>query len=783
MLERGVDDSMTQPNVRVRLRMEPDQIGITTGKCRDCDGELLVQVRYPGKQPRFEAASDLEPADAVLTVEDVIESGRFERTSTLRKHLTAVQLQGRISDLIYSLNITNTDFMPHQFKPLLALLDSPSRGLLVADEVGLGKTIEAGLIWTELRFRTQATRLLVVCPAMLVEKWKSELSRRFGARPQIVEAGALVSLLDEGLDPSRDTVLICSLQGLRPPRGWDDDDKPADGPAALLARRLQEHTDQTLFDLTVIDEAHYLRNEETASAKLGQLLRPVSEHLLLLSATPINLRSADLFNLLRLVDPDKFSNSRIFEQVLGANLPLVRTASHLKRERATPASVSEHLADAGTHWLLRNSEGLRLLQEELGAMPANTPIAPDRRVELLHRLERVNLLGNAIVRSRKREVFERRVERNASRWAASMTDAENALYTMVSEAIRSYAMGHAGVEGFLLAMPQRQMSSSMYAAASQWLGRMPSSDESQELLYESMGNELSLDLRPVANHVARHIAGRVDLDELRLQDSKFELLKQLVLSHQRDYPTEKVLVFSYFRPTLDYLQQRLAEIGVQAMVVKGGDDKQALIDEFRESLEHQVLLSSEVASEGVDLQFMRVVVNYDLPWNPMKVEQRIGRVDRIGQQSDTISILNLVYADTIDDRILTRLYERLRLFEDALGCTEEVLGDSIATLNRELLSRTLTPDQELARIDHACAAIERRKREMQEVMDHEADLMGLGDYVRANIENAHNNQRRISDRDLLQLLRDYLDLEAPGYCSAWTRPTRPKDGCACRQMP
>src|SRR5690606_14634498 len=112
---------------------------------------------------------DLEPADTELDDREQVLAGKFASASHLRKRLTSVQLAGQLSEMIYSLDTTDTQFMPHQFKPLLALLDSPSKGVLIADEVGLGKTIEAGLIWTELRFRTHATRLLVVCPAVLTD--------------------------------------------------------------------------------------------------------------------------------------------------------------------------------------------------------------------------------------------------------------------------------------------------------------------------------------------------------------------------------------------------------------------------------------------------------------------------------------------------------------------------------------------------------------------------------------------------------------------------------------
>lgn len=766
--------SLRLAGTRVRLRYDPAQVGECTGKTHTDGGDLLVQVHFAGKRPQFQMVGDLESANIALDDATVIREGRFARSGSLRKRLTAVQLGGRLSELIYSLDTTNTEFMPHQFKPLLALLDSPSKGLLIADEVGLGKTIEAGLIWTELRFRTNATRLLVVCPAMLCEKWKQELAGRFGTHARIMGAVELLDCLESAGASPTGFAVICSLQGTRPPYGWDDDKEPNNLPAAQLARKLalEGEAENMLFDLAVIDEAHHLRNHETSSAELGRLLRPVSDHLVLLSATPINTRSSDLFNLVSLVDPDQFQYPHLFEQILDANRPLVQAANQLKRKQVTTEAITQCLDEAAAHWLFESSASLKLLRQEVQALPMSRPLSVEQRVEINQRIERVNLLGQVVVRARKRDVFEKRVERKPGRLAATMSPPEVALYLAVTEAITSYAMQNQGVKGFLLAMPQRQMASSMYAAAKRWLAPIVNTNDLDELASEAFDVIDADSASPIVAHVAKAVAGRVDLSALRREDSKFNILLEMLNRYLRDHSQEKVLLFSYFRDTLDYLRERLEEADINALVVKGGDNKQALINEFRDSNRYRVLLASEVASEGVDLQFMRLIVNYDLPWNPMKVEQRIGRIDRIGQQADAITIVNMVYANTIDDRILVRLYDRLRLFEDALGCTEEVLGDSISKLSKELLSARLTPEQEIARIEDTRAAIEQRRRDMVLVEESEADLVGLGDFVRSRVRRAHETQRRITDDDLLAHIRDFLEDNAQGFVLRM-EPTQP----------
>ena len=759
------EQSLSQAGTRVMLRHDSGMIGECTGRTRDDGDGLMVQVRFPGQQAQFEMAEDLEPAENEPDEHAQIMTGRFARSAHMRKRLTAVQLAGQLSEMIYSLDTTDTEFMPHQFKPLLALLDSPSKGVLIADEVGLGKTIEAGLIWTELRFRTSATRLLVVCPAVLTEKWKQELFRRFGTNAQVMNATELLHHLKQGDAGPKVTAIICSLQGIRPPTDATEEDSASHSSSAKLARFLDESVDQTLFDLVVIDEAHYLRNRETSSAFLGQLLRPVADYFVLLSATPVNNRSSDLFNLVSLVDPDQFRFESEFENVLGANLPLVRLANQLKRPNATVEMVREALDEAAEHWMFENSASLDLVRSDIEGRTNDEGLSPEERVALSHRLERVNLLGQIVVRSRKRDVLQNRVDRKVENHPVPMTATEQEFYRRVTEAVMNYALTHNGVHGFLLATPQRQMSSCMYAAAKRWVGvnSAMTSEESAEFVYDTFGVDADEAGDSASGFVARAIAGHVDLADLRANDSKYEQLESLLQHYFKIESGEKAIVFSYFRDTLDYLKERLDAVGIPALVVKGGDDKQTRIEEFKQSDRYRVLLASEVAAEGVDLQFMRFLVNYDLPWNPMRIEQRIGRIDRIGQVAEAITIVNLVYKDSIDDRILVKLFEKLRIFEDALGSTEEVIGEGINLLTKDLLSARRTVQQQDALIDQTRIAMENKRRDLAAVEEHEADFVGLGEYVRDRVSHARNTQRRITDEDLRRHILEFLVEHAPGY--------------------
>ena len=182
---------MIPAGVRVRRIADPGRIGVTTGRRREFAGKERVQVQFPDRA-EFIAADQIEVVESDEDFWDQIKKGRFGRALNLRQTLTFHRLSGRLGNVIYSMQTTNTDFYAYQFKPVLKLLNSPTNGILIADEVGLGKTIEAGLIWTELRARFDARRLLVVCPAMLREKWQEELRERFGVSPKLTDVGNLL---------------------------------------------------------------------------------------------------------------------------------------------------------------------------------------------------------------------------------------------------------------------------------------------------------------------------------------------------------------------------------------------------------------------------------------------------------------------------------------------------------------------------------------------------------------------------------------------------------------
>ena len=750
------------PGTRVRLISDPGRVGTTTGKLRKRDGRVFWKITFSdGSQYISEKQLEIIQAD----IEDGLELlnlGKFGRARDLRGAITHIRLSGRLADLIYSMETTNTDFYPYQFKPVLNFLESPSGGILIADEVGLGKTIEAGLIWTELRSRYDTRRLMVLCPAMLREKWKLELQHRFGIKARIVDTGETLQTFREYRSGDlNDFAIVASMQGLRPNRGWEDDPVVANKTSVKLANFLNENAhDDPLLDLLIIDEAHYLRNPHSMTSKLGRLLRDVTAHVVLLSATPIHLKSQDLYHLLNIVDEDSFNQIHVFDDILQANAPLIHARDMILNENVDIELFLEQLEEAATHVLLSNNRQLHAI---LDNPPSNDDLNNNSyRSQLAHRLENINLLGHAVTRTRKREVTEWKVIRQAIPEIVDLTSVEAEFYKRVTELVRDYCLESDAHEGFLLVTPQRQISSSMPAALREWQQKKIKYDQ----MYEDLGDdqEDNIDIGPLVQRILDGSDELGDLSELWENDSKYKRLSSELKRYLKEYPKEKIVIFAYFRPTLNYLHERLASENIESLVVMGGGsvDKYEIMEKFKDPKGPNILLASEVASEGVDLQFSRVVVNYDLPWNPMKVEQRIGRIDRLGQPSPTITIWNLFYADTIDARIYNRLYERLGIFEYALGGLEAVLGEEIKKLTIDLLKGRLSSDQEEARISQTQQALSYLIDEEKRLEENANNLIAHGDYILHQVKAAKELGRCITGNDLWIYIRDFFNTKYPG---------------------
>jgi SNF2 family DNA or RNA helicase len=759
----------------VRRLDNPGKHGTTTGQTRTRGAVDYYGIRWRDGTNDYVGEDQLELLNDNLSDDPylVIESGRLGRAEDLRRSLTHVHLSGRMANLVYSMGVTNTEFFAHQYKPLLTLMESPANGLLIADEVGLGKTIEAGIIWTELRAREDMRRLLIVCPAMLREKWRDELKHRFGIDASIVTAGTLVDELKHSSNVGPAKAWITSYQSLRPSKSW----KPGvelDGrrlsARMSLAKLLDENSgEDPLVDLVVFDEAHYMRNPDSAAHTLGEMLREVSHYRVLLSATPINLANDDLYYLLRLCDPDHFQYPSSFKEMLDANRPLVLARDASLRRNAGVDEIMQHISAAANSELLKQSRQLAAIIEQ---PPTDEKLQSTQyRAELAASLERVNLLGHVVTRTRKRDVQLERPRREVTPEKVPMNDAERRFYTYVTDVTRDYAWKRGISDGFLLATPQRQVCSCPAAFARAWLGGDEEllDDMVEQVMQDSEDEDKDSEFEDISSSLKEFLyANRprdIDVDELERSDSKLKRLLEVLGDYFENHPKEKVILFTSFRATAHYLTERLKAAGISPLLLWGGmrESKQELINEFRERAELRILVCTEVAAEGVDLQFCRLLINYDLPWNPMRVEQRIGRIDRLGQKAKVINIWNLFYEGTIDERILGRLLTRLKIFEEALGEPEPIIGETIRKLESKLLTSNMTHEEEEAEIERAEQAFENVRIRQEELERNASQMIAHGGLVLDRIAAAQENSRRVTDTDLMVYVRDFLVRHAIGH--------------------
>jgi len=718
----------------------------------------LVQVFFPtGSEYIYE--DQLEPIDSLDHPLDLFQEKKLAGVKDLRRALTFERLTGRLVDLIYSMEITNTDFYAYQFKPVIKILESATKGILIADEVGLGKTIEAGLIWTELMSRFDDFRkLMVLCPAMLRDKWQLELQRRFGIKADIVNSREALKVLKNAKSdgPNASFSIICSMQGLRPRRKAENDVSSDN----LIAFLDENQYDEALIDCLIIDEAHYLRNPETKTARLGKHLRAVSEYLVLLSATPIHLHNADLYYLLNLLDEDRFSVLSSFSDILDANRPLIKLKNRLLDiSSLTQREFNQLVKSAKSHRLLNDS---RQLAAYIKSPPTQDALDdPKQRAELAHHFDSINILGNVVNRTRKRDVL-RRVRREASAIKISLSEPEAMFYTKVTDLVREFCSQRLYFESFFLVSPQRQMCSSMPAALRDWLRRGEQFDVAS--IYEDLGLYEEEKIGPLTKELITNASQLGNYQELYENDSKYIGLQQQLVELFRHRPDDKIVIFSFYKATIHYLFERLQDTGIQSIILEGDPklDKTEIVRQFESSEKLRVLLSTEVGSEGIDLQFCSTLINYDLPWNPMKVEQRIGRIDRIGQEAEKINIINLFYEDTIDARIYDRLLVRLNIFEEALGGLEAVIGKEIRELTIELLSKRLTPEEQDEQISQRTQAIENTLVEEKRLESEASSLVAYGDYILNKINAAKELNRWINGKELFNYVADFITLHYPG---------------------
>ena len=531
--------------------------------------------------------------------------------------------------------------LPHQLKALNKAISQSQVRYLLADEVGLGKTIEAGLVMRELKLRGLVRRILVVAPKGLATQWVSEMQTHFNESFELVIPGEALNIGAGGNADfeaniwQRHDQVICPMDSIKPiekRRGWSLD---------KINQYNKQRFDDLIsagWDLIVVDESHRLQGstDTVARFKLGQGLADAAPYFLLLSATPHQGKSDGFHRLMTLLDRDRFPDE-----------------SSVTQDRVKPYVI---------------------------------------RTEKRHAIDAE---GNALFRPRQTQLV-------SVAWQAKHS-VQRELYDAVTDYVREgYNQALAAKQnaiGFLMILMQRLVVSSPAAIRATLQRRLevlnkPSLAEQASLLtteeWEDLDGQQQTDellntkIKALKDE-KQEVQWLLDLAEKCVQqgiDAKADALLEWITTLQReeDDPNLKVLIFTEFVPTQMMLAEFLKARGMSVVTLNGSlsmEERKQVQKCFAEDT--RVLISTDAGGEGLNLQFCHVIINYDIPWNPMRLEQRIGRVDRIGQKK-VVRALNLVFEDTVEYRVREVLEEKLNTILEEFGVdkTSDVLDSAQA---------------------------------------------------------------------------------------------------------
>lgn len=527
--------------------------------------------------------------------------------------------------------------LPHQLYVLERVLSDNNIRYILADEVGLGKTIESGMVIKELKLRGLIKRILIVCPKGLVTQWEQEMRQKFGEKFHII----LPSDYDTIKKLTGNEDIYGQFQQIISPM---DSIKPLESRAGWNQEKINEYNEKRInsivnvgWDLVIIDEAHRVAGStgEVARHKLGKLLANSSPYLLLLTATPHSGKTEPFLRLIRLLDKEAFPSYKA-----------------IVKEQVAPFVIRNKKRD------VIDNEGNRLFKDRFTTV-----------VEI-HWDEK---------HSMQKELYER------------VTGYVGHGYNKAYKEKKFYI-------GFLMVLMQRLVTSSTAAIMDSLERRINilksqnarlSSLSFEDLVDADLENMLEEGLETMSLDIEEEIAELKDILNLakqasyQYQDAKIEILLDVLDKVKYEQNSPKIIIFTEFVATQKHLEDFLIFKGYKVSLINGSMDiemRNFQLEEFKN--ESDILISTDAGGEGLNLQFANVVINYDLPWNPMKIEQRIGRVDRIGQDQDVYAY-NFIIAETIENRVRTVLEEKLSIIlaETGIDKLADVLDSEIADID------------------------------------------------------------------------------------------------------
>ena len=685
--------------------------------------------------------------------------------------LTAQQLCNPTNDQLYSLNAARVDFVPYQFRPAMKMIHSERPRILVADSVGVGKTIEAGLILRELQARDEDFEsVLIICPKPLVaeHKWRSEM-KRFDENFTELDGTSLREAINEcdkdGAWPAalRKTVLPYSLMTKELLNGKG------------RQKGLLDLEEPIHFDLVIIDEAHHIRHSDTGAYKVARYFTDNADAVVMLTATPVQTDDDDLYTLLNTLRPDVILDKKTFKEMQEPNAE-INAAARLIRHQAENwrSEAADHLSCAAqTSWgrsVIEDNPTYKKVMEQLKSAQS---LDRTTRVGILQDVESLHSFAGMINRTRRQDIQNDFCVRRPQSISVHFTPEQQALYDALME-FESHALSylHNNVPlEFMMSTLMRQASSCIFGLAPLLKGMV--SRRLGDILSDYCGEDGSITVDDLENikmgqleEEFRAMAERViELSEnLPQTDEKLDRLLEVVENKNRQ-KNNKIILFSSFRHTLCYVERHLMEKGYRVAQINGSvkdEERLALRQRFELPAENEnaldILLFTEVGCEGLDYQFCDFMINYDLPWNPMAIEQRIGRIDRRGQKSDTVIICNLVTERTIDAKIYHRCLERIGIFESSIGECAGILGDMTQQINKAVFDPSLTQQEREEKIEKIADNEVSRANEMKKLENESKELFGIdisGYVLDRSVTEAENPW--IGERYIQALVTEYFN--------------------------
>lgn len=743
----------------VRLVSDHNAIGAVIGKV----GNKYKVIINGKKESYYEEQLEL------VADEDEQQHVSLQRVRTA---LTAYQISNPGSSSLYSLNSARIDFVPYQFRPALKMIKADTPRLLVADDVGVGKTIEAGLILKEMEARSSIQSVLIICPRPLVaeRKWELEMKR-----------------FDENFVQMDGRMLTEAINEMHRDQAWPERFSKMIVPYSLFGEDMIEGTNSTSnkrkktlglaeldpiphFDLVIVDEAHNIRNSNTWAYKGVEIFCRNSDAVVFLTATPLQNSNKDLYTLLNLLRPDVVIDPDTFETMaepngyINALLRIVRT-----QEEGWQEAGREQIGN-----ILNTSWGRSVIQhnpdfEKIYAFLEKDEVTREEKVEMIYKIESLHSFHELINRTRRRDIEDFCIRRTQT-VQANMNSVQRDLYEAVID-FESHALammhGSRSVR-FMMCTLMRQAASCIYGLAPFLQDlinkRMDQVQEDGELF------EYDFELNDDDGNSLFELADEIDslVDRLPDTDPKFEKMYEVIQEKQND-ENNRVIIFSSFRHTLRYIRKKLEMKGIRVGQVDGSvpdEERFNLRQRFMKDRDSDdaidVLLFSEVGCEGLDYQFCDTMINYDLPWNPMRIEQRIGRIDRRGQKSDTVRIYNMITEGTIDATVYYRCLNKIGVFESSIGDCSEILGDISEQIMRIMFEPGLTEAERNMKIEKMADNEVMKVQEMQRLEQEEKSLYGfdLSNFIQnKDVQDAENMWiTPQSIQEMVEMfLSDYLD--------------------------